>query len=244
MIRIAIVDDEIVFARQLRSVIEFLFEKEHMEIQSHVYKNAHDLVQAHHTSEFHLLFLDIDMPEMSGMELAAKIRETNSTATLIFVSSHSDFVFESFQFLPFRFIRKECLQEELPDAIQAYCENFRKNNEIIRFTLADKKMVSEKLSEIIYFFSIRHHICYITKSGTKELSAREYTMEKLESQLGKNGFLRIHKSYLLNYRYVYHIGTESVDLTIDTLSCLPISHRRISEIKKQYQFFMRGEDDI
>lgn len=244
MIRIAVVDDEIVFARQLRSMIDFLFEKEHMEIQSYVYKNAHDLIQAHRMNEFHLLFLDIDMPEMSGMELAAKIRETNLTTTLIFVSSHSDFVFESFRFSPFRFIRKEWVQKELPDAIHSYCENYNKNNEIVRLTLTDKKMVSEKLSEIIYFFSIRHHICYVTKSETKELNAREYTMEKLEVQLGKSGFLRVHKSYLLNYRYVYHIGTESVDLTVDTLSCLPISHRRISEIKKQYQFLMRGDDDI
>lgn len=140
------------------------------------------------------------------MELAAEIRAMNSAAALIFVSSHSDFVFESFQFQPFRFLRKEWLAEELPDAVKAYCENYAKSGQTARLVLDDKRIVTKKLVEVVYFFSIRHHIYLVTLEETAELSAREYTLEKLEEQFSRSGFLRIHKSYLLNYRYVYHIG--------------------------------------
>lgn len=94
MIRIAVCDDEVIFVRCLRDMVEALFEKQGMEFQCFVYTSAPELIRAHRKEEFQLLFLDIDMPEMSGMELAAEIRAMNSAAALIFVSSHSDFVFE------------------------------------------------------------------------------------------------------------------------------------------------------
>ena len=96
---------------------------------------------------------------------------------------------------------------------------------------------------LMYFFSIRHHIYLVTLEETAELSAREYTLEKLEEQFSRSGFLRIHKSYLLNYRYVYHIGNDTVELTPHRLKKLPLSHRRSAAVRKRYQYFMRGEDD-
>ena len=155
MIRIAVCDDEVIFVRCLRDMVEALFEKQGMEFQCFVYTSAPELIRAHRKEEFQLLFLDIDMPEMSGMELAAEIRAMNSAAALIFVSSHSDFVFESFQFQPFRFLRKEWLAEELPDAVKAYCENYAKSGQTARLVLDDKRIVTKKLVEVVYFFSIR-----------------------------------------------------------------------------------------
>ena len=107
----------------------------------------------------------------------------------------------------------------------------------------DKRIVTKKLVEVVYFFSIRHHIYLVTLEETAELSAREYTLEKLEEQFSRSGFLRIHKSYLLNYRYVYHIGNDTVELTPHRLKKLPLSHRRSAAVRKRYQYFMRGEDD-
>ena len=67
MIRIAVCDDEVIFVRCLRDMVEALFEKQGMEFQCFVYTNAPELIQAHRKEEFQLLFLDIDMPEMSGI---------------------------------------------------------------------------------------------------------------------------------------------------------------------------------
>lgn len=72
MIRIAVCDDEVIFVRCLRDMVEALFEKQGMEFQCFVYTSAPELIRAHRKEEFQLLFLDIDMPEMSGMELAAE----------------------------------------------------------------------------------------------------------------------------------------------------------------------------
>ena len=58
MIRIAVCDDEVIFVRCLRDMVEALFEKQGMEFQCFVYTNAPELIQAHRKEEFQLLFLD------------------------------------------------------------------------------------------------------------------------------------------------------------------------------------------
>ena len=67
-----------------------------------------------------MVFMDIDMPGLSGMETAALLRERNCNTTLIFVSSYEHFVFESIRYMPFRFIRKSLYQEEVPEALQSW----------------------------------------------------------------------------------------------------------------------------
>lgn len=244
MLRIAIVDDEKIFAKKMKSTVDSLFEKQNIEFQSYVYTDVYQLAADYYENEYQLIFLDIDMPDISGMDFAAKIRAANSNIALIFVSNYSHFVFESFQFAPLRFIHKEWLEEELSEAIEAYCSEMLKKKPFIKLKLEDKSIISENAEEIIYFFSVRHDIYYAARSEIKHLYSREYTLEKIEEQMQKYGFLRIHKTYLLNYRYIYHIGAEAIELTLKNSEKLPISHKRAAEIRKQYHELMRGRGDI
>ena len=248
MIRIAVVDDEAAFLVVLKKKIDRLFEKQSYEFQSFTFTDAHLMLKYHCHDEFQLVFLDIDMPEINGFDIASEIRANQSDAVIIFVSSHSNYVFETFQYAPFRFIRKEKLDAELPEAIKSYCAELNKNREYVKLELDNKTIVSETISKIVYFFSIRHDIYFITQSKeTITLSSRIYTMEKIEEMLGMYGFLRIHKSYLVNYRFVYQFRENSVLLTTEKNSeneILPVSHRRLSDMKKRYQSFVQGGDDV
>ncbi len=64
-----------------------------------------------------ILLLDIDMPEISGMELAEQIFSSNINTNVIFVTNRDDLVFQAIHYQPFRFIRKEKLNQELDEAI-------------------------------------------------------------------------------------------------------------------------------
>lgn len=244
MLRIAICDDEIAYAEKLELIVDALFKEQKTETEIFVYNDPKLLTRDHFHNEFRLIFLDIDMPEISGIKLASMLRASKSKASLIFVSSHSHFVFETFRYSPFRFVRKDWLDIELPEAIQAFCSEVLNKKPMVRLILDDKKIITENAEEIIYFFSLRHDIYYLTPNGTKMLYTREYTMEKLEKMFLQHGFLRIHKTYLVNYRYIYQIGRFSVSLILEDSDELPISHRRSPDIRKQYQVLMRGENDI
>lgn len=244
MLKIAVCDDDIAYAEKLKLIVSALFKDMNIATDIYVYNDPKILVRDHYDIEFRLMFLDIDMPEISGIQLASMLRASKSKAALIFVSNHSHFVFETFRYSPFRFVRKDWLDTELPEAIQAFCSEVLNKKPMVNLTLDDRKIITENAEEIIYFFSLRHDIYYFSQHGTKRLYAREYTMEKIEKIFLPHGFLRIHKSYLVNYRYIYQIGRNSVSLILKDSEELPVSHRRSTDIKKQYQVFMRGENDI
>ena len=69
-----------------------------------------------------LYLLDVKMPEVSGMDLAQKIRSMDLKCSIIFISSLYEPVFDSFRYTPLRYIRKEYLEEELPSALSSFLE--------------------------------------------------------------------------------------------------------------------------
>ena len=80
---------------------------------------------------FDIYFLDIDMPNCDGFGLAKKIKKINEKAIIIFVSSHDDLVYKSFEFNPFYFVRKEYMERELETAIKYLVTKIRNNNKYI-----------------------------------------------------------------------------------------------------------------
>jgi DNA-binding LytR/AlgR family response regulator len=120
-----------------------------------------------------------------------------------------------------------------------------KSNQLFQFELHDNTMIFEDISRIIYFFSIRHDIYFYTEQNTHRLSYRFMTMEELETKLFPWGYIRIHKTFLVNFRFIYQIQENSVILDEGSQRItLPISRRRISAVKKQYHQLLREGDAL
>jgi len=99
------------------------------------------------------------MPDVTGMDLAAWVREQNPNADIIFVSNHSETVFEAIRYQPFRFIRKERLQEELPEALRCLQIRNQKKNKTIRL-LVQRKQLILPVSDIAYVESRAHYLFF------------------------------------------------------------------------------------
>lgn len=248
MVHIAIVDDEEIFAKKLRQDILHLFADRQILCQASIYTDPTKFILAHQNKPFDLIYLDIDMSKKSGIETASEIRKNKTDTHLIFVSSYSHFVFDTFQYAPYRFIRKEKLETELFESVKSYCEEVYSKKQFLSFHFENNQVKNEDITKILYFFSLRHDvfICY-SKEHQERLANRMYTMEQLENMLKPYGFIRIHKTYLVNCRYIYQIYSNSVSLVLseggDDIE-LPLSGRRLAEVKAQYQLFTRGSDAL
>lgn len=243
MLQIALVDDEEVFILHFKMMISKLFENRQINIKITSYLNGSDLIKSQELEKFDLIFLDIDLPDVSGMQVAADLRNRLVNTTLIFVSGHSNFVFESIQYTPFRFIRKTELEIDTSEAINAFCD--KKSLEIHKIPMhlheTGKNVVD--LRQIMYFYSLRHEIYYVTctKSSVR-LAPRAYTMDSIEQLLEKHGFIRTHKSYIVNYLYIYKIHSEKIVLKDQTT--VNISRVRVFEVKNKYQYLLRKDDSL
>ena len=127
VIRIAMCDDEAVFLQTYqRQISELLLE--HNEIcKIDTYTDTECFLEHCEKNVYDLIFLDIDMPEMSGIQLASKFRDNGVDTTLVFVSSHDDFVFETFRYNAYRFVRKNKLLSDTQEMISSFCASLKRN---------------------------------------------------------------------------------------------------------------------
>lgn len=246
MLRVAIMDDEADFIEKFRPLVEQNLALHGFEFRIFPFTDGDQFRAAYLEEEFDLIFLDIDMPSLTGIEVASDLRSCNATSTLIFVSAHNHFVFESIRYAPFRFIRKEYVTHEIAEAMREYKKLYERRHHTIKLELEGEGTASVNTSQTAYFYAVRHSLfLYNSKKESLRLAARTYTMEKLEKLLTPHGFIRIHKSYLVNYSAIYQIQTDHILLTEEASrngrDVLPLSRRRTAQVREQYRILMRGE---
>lgn len=235
MTRIAVVDDDRIFLNKLTAIIEELF-IESKEIIS--FENSVIFFNDPGKLNFDLLFLDIDMPDINGFEIAENINMIKSEVVIIFVSSKEHFVFDSLKYSPFRFVRKSNLDKDIHEAILEYIHKIK--NERKTYLLRTNEL--EKiipLHDIEYFESIKHDLYIQTVSHRFKLKRNkdeEQSIKTIHEQLADSGFIRVHKSFLVNFRFIYAIKRNQVILK-DTTT-IDMNPHNASEIKRIYNSFL------
>ena len=182
-----------------------------------------------------VLFLDIDMPETNGFELAKILCESHPDTVIVFVSSYEEFVYSSFEYCPFRFLRKSHLTEELDITFQKVIEKCVMNNETLLFYTTDGEVVL-RVKDIILFEGQKNYYVIKTVSG-KEYKCRG-TMGSVESYAGKYDFFRIHSAYIVNFEHIESINNDGFIITKKGQR-LSVSKKRASEFKNAYMQYIR-----
>ena len=138
MIRIGVCDDNAVILKNISRMIEKAFCNYIGDVEVSSYTNGRLLYNAYIQERFDVIFLDIDMPRISGFEVAKMLRDDCSNCFIIFITSHSELVYESMDFQPFHFIRKNCsvpLEESIGEIVKKLMTHMKQNEKINRFDL-------------------------------------------------------------------------------------------------------------
>lgn len=180
-----------------------------------------------------VLCLDIDMPEMSGLELAAKMEELAVRPLLIFVTSHDELVYDSLKFHPFGFVRKAYFAEEMEKLLEDCTEELG-SRERHFFFQSGAERVRLSLQEILYFESDGNYVKLFARVG--EPYRFRDTLYSLEAALSGDGFIRIHKGFLVNQRAVRVLRGNEAELENGT--CLPIGKSYVQETRSRLMRYM------
>lgn len=182
-------------------------------------------------AEFNIMFLDIDMGEYSGLAIARRIRELQLNSLLIFVTHYVEFSLEGYEVNAFRYLLKENLSDKLPLYFKEAMMQFTRKREAFQFTYGGEDYVVPY--ENIVYLESQLRIIHLHTLHPERISECFYaTMEKMEKDLSPHGFLRIHKSYLVNMRHLKKLNYDKALLTDGTI--LPVSQKKFSEIKLRY----------
>ncbi|MGN0368629.1 MAG: LytR/AlgR family response regulator transcription factor [Wujia sp.] len=181
-----------------------------------------------------ILLLDIDMPGMNGIQLAAQLEQQDGIVNIIFVTNRNDLVFEAIHCRPFRFVRKEFLREELDEALTAVLKKIKEETLLYEFG-SGQDMMKLRIRDIVFIESSGHYISIHMKDGSaKKIRGK---ISDYEMRLGQLGFVRIHIGYIVNLREIYSISNKSVIL--DSGETLPISRKQLEQVRLQHASYVR-----
>lgn len=227
MLHIAICDDENKIREDITGTVRNYFEG----VRITQFGNGHNLLESFNRQSFDMVLLDIDMPEISGLDIAGMIKNAVPKPLIVFVTSHDELVYDSLRFHPFGFVRKSHLDLELKRVLsdgEAEIESREKN--ISLHTAEGDVRIS--LRNILYFESDGNYIKAVTE--TEEYRFRE-TMQSLVETLRYDGFVRVHKGFLVNAEAVKVFNSEKCTLTNGVE--IPMGRAFVEEARR---YFMRS----
>lgn len=243
MIRIAICDDNKSTLVQLEKYIDNGFRQYTTDISISSFDNGQLLLTANNREKFDVLFLDIDMPKITGFDIAKSLRKSFSNCFLIFISSHSDLVYKSFDFQPFNFIRKspiELFKSTLNDVIKKLMSNMKQNEIIVLEDEFSGKIIAY-YRNIIYIKSDRHYLYYYLQNHDKPIKIRG-SINAIESCLEEYDFARIHRSIIINLKFILSIDTKVGEIHIQGNSgqtTLSLSNSYKESLNMKYILYLR-----
>ena len=225
-------EDEQAVCDALARDILACFEGMHVRITLRQFYDSRRLLEALPSLEVHVCFLDIDMPGLDGISLAQQLRERFPHVVVLFVSNREELVFQSFMASPLRFLRKNRFREELPEAVKAVLGKLEEERHLE--LSSEGKEIWVPIHGILYVESFgRKQVVHLKDREIQVQRSMDYFCQTLED----SGFLRVHKSYLVNYRFIYAIRRQSVSLTNGEE--IPMSKYRVGEVTALYHRLIR-----
>ena len=199
--RIAVCDDQPAQLENLTKKLSLYAEARHIKFHIQTYPSAEAfLFDFSENRNFDLLFLDIEMAGMNGIQLARKIRAENETVQLCFITGYPDYMNQGYDVNALHYLLKPVSIEKLFEVCDRFLKSTETQPRFFLFSLG-KEVVRVYEKDLYYGEAQGHYMLLHTRQG--ELKLRT-TVPELEKQLGE-GFFRPSRSFLVNLRYVTRI---------------------------------------
>lgn len=187
---------------------------------------------------FDILFLDIQMSDMNGMELARTLRERKEDTVLIFVTALKEYVFEAFDVSAFHYLLKPLANDKFnsvfQEALKEAVKRARNREETLFFQTKSRSFTLLK-NEILYVENCRRKVDIHTLRRTETIYA---TMAHMEALLG-GGFYRCHRGYLVNMAYIAQYSADSI--LLHNGETIYLSKEKYNDFVTAYMNYLKQE---
>lgn len=240
MIRIAICDDQDVFREKIKEKIYRICRNENIEIQIDFYKSGKDLVNSLKENNFvyDILFLDILMNEINGIETAREIRSFDSRIQIIFCSSSSDYILQGYDVEALGYLIKGEEDIKFKELLMRAIEKIHRTyEEYILINLKNTvRTIYLKDIEFIEVFNRK-----ISIHTTKEVIEFNGKMQHMIEILKDKNFIQTHRAYLVNISKIKDISTNTI--RVKSGKEILLSRLRSKEVKEAYLDYVFSENN-
>jgi len=233
MVKIAICDDEKHFRDDVSSAVSEYSSKHEVEAVVDEYDCGEDLLES--ADKYDIIVLDYQMGGISGLETAKHIREKNILCTIIFITNHPSFVYESFEVRTFRFFEKPLDVEKFHKALDDYFLIYG-NDYPIQLKIG-RETVCVNTRDIVYI-EADNKKCYINLVDKQYHCAK--AMAEIAKLLPSNIFYKVHKSFVVNFNYVSSYDSKNIYFVNGTTA--HVSRKNLASFKDAYRTFAKSRN--
>ncbi len=199
MIKIAIVEDEDKWANLIEEYLERFSREQNLDVAITRYRDGYDLVDGYEC-DYNIIFMDIEMGLMNGMEAAENIRKVDEGVGIVFVTNMAQYAIQGYKVNALDYVLK-------PISYIPFCETLKRairtnDRDQSGYVVINYKGGAEKIKtdDIAFIESQGHRLFFNTISGQYETT--KYTMKEVESMLYEYNFRRCNSGCLVNLKYV------------------------------------------
>lgn len=231
--KIAICDDEQLFRETLSNFLHT------NECNVELYEFTHAEPLLHSNKQFDLIFLDIEMPGLNGLETAKFINKKSPNTLIIFMTSHSEYVYDAFKVHTFRFLNKPVTVKALKEVIY----------EAEREIMNNRKVIIKHRGET--FEIPMHTIVYLEAFGdgtyihtnTGKTFESSYQLKEWNEKLKAQSFVKIQRSYIISLKYLLKMKENQIWLE-GVEEPFQISRRNMAYFKNIYLSYIKKNAHI
>lgn len=222
MLDIAVVDDE----KGIRDHLCELIRKQKQPGRVESYATGEELLAS--GKRFDIVFLDIRLEGINGIETARKLREKQDDMVLIFITGLREYVFDALDLYAFQYLLKPVDEKKFAEVLGRAEREAGRKREKQRIFLKTRNLTLDQ-ADILYIESRGKKVEIHTVRETEDIQIYA-AMEELEGQLGE-GFYRCHRSYIVNMVYIAEYNSDSIFLT---------NGNKVYLAKKKYGEFVKS----
>lgn len=236
--RVAVIDDESIFRMQLKMMVEKVAENRALTLDVEEFETGQSFVDALSERRFDIVFMDIYMPDMDGIETAKKLRELTEKTFLIFMTASEGHYPDAFSLHAFDYVTKPFTLERIDNLI----------SEIVAHTPIDALFIKITVGSVDERIYLKNIVSVTTDGHYLEIHKDDGTSSRVRLTSGEfinmtgsdKRFIMINRGIIINMDYIDRI--EGPDVMLDDRSIFPISAKKVADITQKirdYQFSNR-----
>lgn len=231
MLKILVADDEPVFLEKIKQMLTVYAEQ--MKFPVRIDGFTRDDISDFLLRAYDIAFLDIDFGQKrgAGIEIARRLRMERNDAVIIFVTNFVEYAPEGYELRAFRYLLKTDADEKLKPYFEEAVTQFTAKREYLTVQ-SGGDLIHLNVDDILYLESDKHTVYVHVRNCTNSPYSCYATLQSFEQKLAPLGFLRIHKSFLVNMRWLEKL--QYCEALLKDGEFLRVSEKNYAAIKKQY----------
>ena len=235
MLHFALCDDEPFWREKIAAYFKT---RDDLEVKLSCYDSGEALLKAcqYESLHFDAIFLDMEMPGLTGIETAKALRELGSEAVIVFVTGYSEYAIEGYEVAAFAYLLKPNLDEKLPRVVSALVEKLaRQQTNIVVKT--NQGALTLDPQTILFCEKSGHYIAVHTEQTVYKT---RMSMAAIENLLPSEAFVRCHNGFIVNLSQVRNLTEKKVILQRPNLE-VPIGRSFKDDLRKAWTRYLKKE---